>query len=100
MPEAGRSTAVELSSGEYHWRYIPESAKTPILNFDTPISEFHKYPKALQILREEFPRLTDMMLFKMMAGERSLNDFVKEGFIKADDVRMEELSRKMSENLA
>ena len=99
MPEINDSKVQELSAGEYHWRFIPESAKKPPFNFNTPISEFFKFPVSLKILEEEFPELTNLMLFKMMAGERSLNDFIREGFIKADCSRKKAIIRRMSDLL-
>ena len=35
-----------------------------------------------------------MMLFDMMAGERSLNDLIAEGFLEYDDPRLMELTEK------
>jgi len=100
MPESSGNTVRELSAGEYHWRFVPESAKNPPLNFATPISELYNNPRAKQILNEEFPELTNLMLFEMMAGERSLNDFIQEGFIEADNLRKEAVSRKLSEGFS
>jgi alpha-L-rhamnosidase len=102
LPEkdgSGGGEVLELAAGDYHWRYLPESAKGPPVNFDTPLSELRGQSRALEVLKEEFPGFTEMMLFSMLAGERSLNDFVREGFITADREKREAVSRRLSEAL-
>ncbi len=80
LPESGKET-FEVGPGEYEFRYMPLSASRPRYNLDTPLSEILSNPGAKSVLEEQFPKLTHMMIFDMMAGERSINDFIREGFI-------------------
>ncbi len=78
----------ELAQGEHTFtRSVPQVR----LNLDTPIREILADPKAKQALTQTLPELPAMMLFDMMAGERSLRDLIAEGFLTANDPRLEEL---------
>ena len=81
-----------LGPGEHAFtRPLPPEA----LGLDSPISAIYRSPGALEALRETLPELTRMMLFEMMAGERSVADFVREGFLKPDDPALAELERRL-----
>ena len=82
----------ELEPGEHILtRPLPPEA----LDLDSPVSALYRSPEALNALRETLPELPRMMLFQMMAGERSIRDFVREGFIKPDDPALMELERRL-----
>ena len=82
----------ELGPGEHVLtrRFTPET-----LDLDSPVSALYAHPGALDALRETLPELPRMMLFQMMAGERSIRDFVLEGFLKPDDPTLMELERRL-----
>ena len=82
----------ELGPGEHIFtRPLPPEA----LNLDSPVSALYRSPEALAALRETLPELPRMMLFQMMAGERSIRDFVREGFLRPDDPALMELERRL-----
>jgi alpha-L-rhamnosidase len=81
LPDSENNAVKELGPGEYHYRYVPKSAARPCLDADTPVSEIYKYPEAIGVFEKEFPYLAGMMCFTEFAGERSLNDFAREGYI-------------------
>ncbi len=84
-------TPVMLSAGEYTFtRHVNEHA----LDLYTPVSQILENRKAYAALAEVFPELPAMMLFPMMAGERSLYDLTAEGFLRKDDKRLMELLAK------
>jgi alpha-L-rhamnosidase len=86
----------ELAPGDHYFCYLPESVVKPRFNFDTPLSELGKYPEVTKVLQKEFPDLTGMMLFSMMGGERSLNDFVREGFITVSVEEADTISARLT----
>ena len=84
-------TEAELMPGEHDFtRRVPAAA----LTLDTPISELLKNEAASKALTETLPELPRMMLFSMMAGERSVHDYALEGFFPPDDPRLTELTRR------
>ena len=83
----------ELGPGEHAFtRPLPQDA----LSLDAPISSIVKNPEARAALGEALPELSEMMLFEMMAGERSVNDYVREGFLPEDDPRLQALDRRLT----
>ncbi len=81
-----------LGPGEHVFtRALPREG----LNLDSPVSALYKNAAALAALRETLPELPRMMLFEMMAGERSVNDFVREGFVRPGDPALIELERRL-----
>jgi alpha-L-rhamnosidase len=98
LPDSADKTVKELGPGKYHYRYVPQSASRRPLDADTPVSEIYKYPQAVRVFEEEFPSLTGMMCFTEFAGERSLNDFAREGYIKLPpaEIIAEKLSSALS----
>jgi alpha-L-rhamnosidase len=71
----------ELGPGEYQYAYIPASALRPKFNPETPISELLADPETKAELQGRYPKLTAIMCFDEMTGERSLSDLAREGFI-------------------
>jgi alpha-L-rhamnosidase len=96
MPDSSDTEVKELKAGEYCYRYVPESAKKPRFNADTPISEIYRYPEPAAVLEKEYPSLTGMMCFTEFAGERSLNDFAREGYITLTPAEAEAVSLKLT----
>jgi alpha-L-rhamnosidase len=98
LPDSEDNAVKELGAGEYHYRYVPKSASRRCLDADTPISEIYKYPEAVRVFEEEFPHLAGMMCFTEFAGERSLNDFAREGYINlpSAEIVAEKLSSALS----
>jgi alpha-L-rhamnosidase len=82
LPDSEDKESKELGPGEYHYRYVPKSASRHPLDADTPISEIYKHPEAVRVFEEEFPDLAGLMCFTEFAGERSLKDFAREGYVK------------------
>ena len=84
-------TPIELQAGEYNL-----SRNIPATNFDleTPISAVISNEQANQALTEILPELPEMMMFKMLTGERSMQDLIAEGFVEQDDPRLKELIQK------
>ena len=77
-----------LAQGEHTFtRTVPKTR----FDLDTPVREILENEQAKQALTGTLPELPAMMLFDMMAGERSLNDLIAEGFLSATDPRLEEL---------
>ncbi|MDR1950065.1 MAG: glycoside hydrolase family 78 protein [Spirochaetaceae bacterium] len=97
LPDSNDTTVKELKAGEHFYQYIPESEKKPRFNADTPVSEMYRYPAVAAVLEAEFPSLTGMMCFSELAGERSLNDFAREGYISLTPARAEAVSLRLSE---
>jgi alpha-L-rhamnosidase len=97
LPDSDDTSVKELKAGDYVYRYVPESEKRPELNADTPVSELYRYPAVAAVLAAEFPSLTGMMCFTELAGERSLNDFAREGYIKLTDERALALGRSLTD---
>jgi alpha-L-rhamnosidase len=97
LPDSDDTVVKELQAGEYSYRYVPASVKKPQINADTPISEIYRFPRAVTVLEEEFPTLTGMMCFSELAGERSLNDFAREGYIILPSTRAETVSLRLTE---
>ena len=83
--------AVELAAGEHTFTRTLQPEGFAI---DTPISRIFANEEALQALQDILPEFPAMMLFDMMAGERSMQDFITEGFIKPEDPRLMELIAK------
>ena len=79
---------VTLSAGEHHFKRETSENR---FGLDTPIRLILNHDTANAILAETLPELPAMMLFKMMAGERSLRDLITEGFLQKDDPRLMEL---------
>lgn len=87
----------ELKSGTHKFKYKPAKAGEEMYNFDTPISRLLAEPAVAEVLSEELPEFTSMMLFNMMAGERSINDFVREKFLSFTEEQEMELCKKMNQ---
>ena len=77
--------AVELAAGEHtlHAR----GARRARLGLDTPIREILANPQAKQALTDTLPELPAMMLFDMMAGERSLRDLIRRRISRRRTIR-------------
>jgi alpha-L-rhamnosidase len=95
LPYTGDNSVRELSAGEYSFRYFPNN-RDRRLTMDTPLSEIYRYPAAVAVLRECYPEFSGMMLFPMLAGERSINDFIREGFLSLSKEDGESLSEKLT----
>ncbi|MFH1513081.1 MAG: alpha-L-rhamnosidase C-terminal domain-containing protein, partial [Bacillota bacterium] len=78
----------ELAAGEH--RFTREAPKEQ-LDLHTPMRLILANEQAKQALADTLPELPAMMLFDMMAGERSLHDLITEGFIAQNDPRLMEL---------
>jgi alpha-L-rhamnosidase len=63
-----------ISGGEHHYTLQPQATD----ELDLPISQLLK--EDMKGFARRFPQLASMMLFPMMAGEKSLNDLAREGF--------------------
>lgn len=87
LPNCDNSGPVELGCGEHSFRYFPQKPMRQVFDLDTPISVIYKNPAVAEAFKKELPDMAEMMLFTMMAGERSVNDFIREGFLKPDDNR-------------
>ncbi|MBE0600555.1 MAG: family 78 glycoside hydrolase catalytic domain, partial [Firmicutes bacterium] len=79
---------VTLLAGEYQFT---RETREDALGLDTPIRLILDNETANAVLKETLPELPAMMLFDMMAGERSLQDMINEGFLKQDDPKLMEL---------
>ncbi|MGI5900152.1 MAG: family 78 glycoside hydrolase catalytic domain [Christensenellales bacterium] len=99
LPDSDKE-AFQVGPGEYEFKYLPLSAGEPKYNLDTPLSEILASPGAKSVLEQEFPKLTHMMIFDMMAGERSLNDFIREGFISIDKKDATAFCKRMTDAAA
>ncbi len=84
-------TPVTLNAGDH--TFTRKVADT-ILDLHTPVSQILGNSKAYATLTEILPELPAMMLFDMMAGERSLYDLITEGFLEQQDPRLMELLEK------
>ncbi len=96
LPDCSIDYPNELTAGVYSFKYMPTHAVKPELDLDTPISEIYKIPAAAAVLEAELPKLTGLMLFSMLAGDRSLNDFINEGLLELDGESAADLARKMA----
>ncbi len=97
LPEHPDLGELRLEAGEHTFRYMPVSAQRLRYDLDTPIREIYENTAAAEALQRVLPDLTGMMLFTMMAGERSINDFIREGFLTLTGEQALELSKKMTE---
>jgi alpha-L-rhamnosidase len=70
---------VELGPGEHTFR---QQGAAPRFHLDTPLCEIFARPEAAAALRQALPDLTGMMLFEMLAGEKSLRDFERAGYLR------------------
>lgn len=86
---------VELAAGEHRFT---RKAIEPALGLKTPISQILQIEHAKQALTTVLPELPAMMLFDMMAGERSLEDLINEGFLLESDPRLAELLKQWNTN--
>lgn len=96
LPEGADSTPKVLYAGHYRWQYPALSAQKLPLDLDTPVLEIYRHPRAVKVLEAAFPELTGMMLFDMFAGQRSLNDLIRDQFIAPDDSRLNGLPQALS----
>lgn len=65
-----------LSGGTYSF----VCHEKPANDADRPIREIYESPAEAKAFAEKHPALSRMILFEMLAGERSLNDLSEEGF--------------------
>lgn len=96
LPEGADSAPKVLDAGQYRWQYPALSAQKLPLDLDTPVLEIYRHPRAVKVLEATFPELTGMMLFDMFAGQRSLNDLIRDQFIAPDDPRLNGLPQALS----
>ena len=79
LPEYTGDAPAVLTCGTHTFRYLPTTANLPKINLETPMSVIQKNLPVRKIFEAEFPELPRMMLFYMLAGEKSLNDLKREG---------------------
>ena len=86
----------ELECGEYTFTYKPEKPYRKMFGADTPMSEIYQNSEAVEIVKTYLPEMTNWMLFTMMAGERSICDFIRQGLLKIDENTLKEIDEKLS----
>lgn len=97
LPEyPGEDAEQQLAPGVHTYRYLPTGAAEPAFGLDTPIREIYERTDVAAVLKQELPELTGMMLFTMMAGERSLRDFMREEFFDLTEEQAANLVEKMT----
>ena len=88
-----------LAPGEYVFHCRADAQTAPKLDMDTPISAILANKKASKALKAALPGTTSMMLFDMLAGEKSLRDLSREGFFKLTQEAEADLVRAMGEGI-
>ena len=76
--EPARVTELPPGNHRFSWQPPRPPAK---YGPDTPISQLWAVPALREALEKALPQLTGMMLFPMMAGEKSLSDLVSEKYL-------------------
>jgi len=87
----------ELQCGEYNFSYKPVEPYRRIFGIDTSMRELYENEKAAEIVKSYLPEITSWMLFPMLAGERSICDFIKEGLVKLDEETLKEIDEKLKQ---
>lgn len=85
----------ELECGEYTFSYKPKKPYKRIFDINTSMRELYENEEAVNIVQSYLPEMTSWMLFPMMAGERSICDFITEGLLKIDEGTLSELNEKL-----
>ena len=86
----------ELESGEHTFSYKPNKPYKEIYGVNTSLKELYRSEEATAILTQYLPEMTGWMLFSMMAGERSICDFITEGLLTLDEEILKEIDKKLS----
>ncbi len=95
LPDYESTEIRELESGEYTFTYMPVKPYKNVLGIDSPISEIYKNREAAAILESYLPDMTRWMLFTMFAGDRSLKDFIIQGYFTISEKKLTELDEKL-----
>jgi alpha-L-rhamnosidase len=95
LPDCPTEYPRELTAGKYAFRYMPTCPVRPIMNLDTPINEVLANENTSRVLGEELPELTAMMLFPMLAGAKSVSDFIRDGYLSLTPVEKQALEAKL-----
>jgi alpha-L-rhamnosidase len=85
----------ELTAGEHEFSYMPEKPLLAIPDMDTPVSELCQNEKAYEAVRDELPELTQVMMFQMLAGDKSLDDFIKDGYVNLNPEKRQRLEARL-----
>jgi alpha-L-rhamnosidase len=85
----------ELECGEYSFTYMPSKPYRKSFGIDTSMREIYQNREATAIVEEYLPDMTKWMLFTMLAGERSVSDFIKQGLLSMDAATQAELDEKL-----
>lgn len=86
---------IELTSGEYSFKYMPQKPYIVAFGIDSSIREIYENEEAKKVVERYIPDLSQVMLFEMFAGERSVLDFIKQGFVDMDEAMQKELDEKL-----
>jgi len=87
----------ELECGEYTFSYMPNKPYRKMFGINTSMRELFENEKAAEIVKSHLPEMTGWMLFTMFAGERSICDFVKEGYLQLDEKTLKEIDDKLKQ---
>jgi len=87
----------ELECGEYTFSYKPAKPYRRMFGVDTSMRELLENDKAAGIVKSYLPEITGWMLFPMLAAERSICDFIREGLVVLDEKTLKEIDDKLKQ---
>lgn len=88
---------IELECGEHYFSYKPVKPYRKMFGVDTSMRELLQNEKAAEIVKSYLPEMTSWILFPMMAGERSICDFIREGLLQLDENTLNEIDEKLKQ---